>query len=158
MQEQYSESLEQLLVKTKDKMSSPTNVQQTGPTPSSTTNANGGTTSAGTPFTNIAALRNLIPTYSGSENITEIDILEFLASVKKVVKLFDWDSQRHILAIELSLTGDAKNFWNAQKQPNQLPEEVNDLENKLINRFYQLKTEVDRQRLMEALKMKTGAA
>ena len=51
-----------------------------------------------------------------------------------------------ILATDLSLTDDAKNFAMALKAQSLFPKTFKELEDMLIERFYMLKTGTDRER------------
>ena len=58
-----------------------------------------------------------------------------------------------ILATDLSLQEDAKNFTMALKAQSLFPKTFKELETMLIERFYMLKTATDRERLAATMKM-----
>lgn len=65
-----------------------------------------------------------------------------------------WDSERQLLAIELSLAASARDFWVASNEQQTLANNINDVESQLIITFYKLNNEVDRQLLTETMKQK----
>ena len=128
--------------------------------PNSTQNA-GATAPTGTtaptaltnPTAHLTALKGLLQPFTGSEKLDEQDVIQFLHSVKKLAKLCSWDDEKTILATDLSLTEDAKNFAMALKAQDLFPTTFKDLETMLIERFYMLKTATDRERLAATMKM-----
>ena len=67
------------------------------------------------PTAHLTALKGLLQPFTGSEKLDEQDVIQFLHSVKKFAKLCSWDDEKTILATDLSLTEDAKNFAMALK-------------------------------------------
>ena len=104
----------------------------------------------------IAAMKGLIPPYSGTESVGEDDIIQYLASVRKIATLASWDDLKMILAVEISVKDEAKNFIAALKAKDKFPTTFKDLEKLLMERFYMLKTEMDREKLATSMKMKPG--
>ena len=106
--------------------------------------------------TSITAMKGLIPSYDGSESVEkgEDDIIQFLATVRKIATLAAWDDTKTILAVEISVKDEAKNFLAALKAQGKFPSDFKTLEQLMMQRFYMLKTEPDRERLAASLKMK----
>ena len=91
---------------------SPTSSQNVGATaPAALTN----------PTAHLTALKGLLQPFTGSEKLNEQDIIQFLHSVKKLAKLCAWDDEKMILATDLSLQEDAKNFTMALKAQSLFP-------------------------------------
>ena len=76
---------------------------------SSDTN-NSSTTNESNPSGNLASMKALVQPYSGEEQIgsNDQDILDFLAAINRMAKLFNWDDNKKTLALELNLIGSAK--------------------------------------------------
>ena len=113
-------------------------------------------TLASTPTTTITAMKGLIPPYNGTESVEkgEDDIIQFLATVRKIATLAAWDDTKTILAVEISVKDEAKNFLAALKAQGKYPSDFKTLEQLMMQRFYMLKTDPDRERLAASLKMK----
>lgn len=111
---------------------------------------------ASTPTTTMNAMKGLIPAYNDTESVEkgEDDIIQFLATVRKIATLAAWDDTKTILAVEISVKDEAKNFLAALKAQGKFPADFKALEQMMMQRFYMLKTEPDRERLAASLKMK----
>ena len=85
---------------------------------------------ASTPTTTITAMKGLIPPYNGTESVEkgEDDIIQFLATVRKIATLAAWDDTKTILAVEISVKDEAKNFLAALKAQGKYPSDFKTLE------------------------------
>ena len=89
-------------------------------------------------------------TYTRQENF------EGVSEFKRILNYFVSYEYRENLIENVANKDEAKTFWSAKKGQDAIPDNVKEVEQLLMQRFYQLKNQNDRTRLLSALKMQNN--